>query len=221
MALIAELTTPSDEFLLGWTLGQRPDVSVRVERMVVDGDANVTPYFWVEGADLDAFEDVLRDDRSLADVELLEAHDDQRLYRGIWEVDVSMLVNALDDVDATVLEATGHNGDWNHRILFADQGALSRFHDLMRSRDVTFDLERLHTSDSPTEYGKFDVTDDQREALVAAHELGYFRVPREATLQDVADRLGISRNAASARLRRGTDDLVAHTIAHEPTTGDA
>jgi hypothetical protein len=40
-------------------------------------------------------------------------------------------------------------------------------------------------------------------------------VPREVTLTELADRLDISRNALSARLRRGHRNLLANTLVHE------
>lgn len=75
-------------------------------------------------------------------------------------------------------------------------------------------LERVHNPAVPEDLGlEFSLTDVQRETLLAAHETGYFEVPREATLGDLAEQLGVTDTAASQRLRRGMATLVAATLA--------
>ncbi|WP_226022679.1 bacterio-opsin activator domain-containing protein [Halomicrobium salinisoli] len=53
------------------------------------------------------------------------------------------------------------------------------------------------------------LTDRQREALRAAHEEGYFEWPREATGEDLAERLGITPPTFSQHLRAAERKLVA------------
>ena len=45
-----------------------------------------------------------------------------------------------------------------------------------------------------------------------AVDMGYFSVPREAATEDLAERLDVSHQAVSERLRRGTKALVTATI---------
>ena len=47
----------------------------------------------------------------------------------------------------------------------------------------------------------------QRSALVTALEMGYFDVPRQVELADVAAELDLSPNAVSERIRRGEANL--------------
>jgi predicted DNA binding protein len=67
-------------------------------------------------------------------------------------------------------------------------------------------------TDDETAYPRATLTDEQREVLQVAHDLGYFDVPRSATLADVAAELGISSQAASERLRRGHRQLIAQHL---------
>lgn len=53
------------------------------------------------------------------------------------------------------------------------------------------------------------ITDKQREAVEAAIEEGYYETPRRATLEDLAERLGVSRSAVSQRLRAVETHLVS------------
>ncbi|MFB6121019.1 MAG: helix-turn-helix domain-containing protein [Halobacteriaceae archaeon] len=56
---------------------------------------------------------------------------------------------------------------------------------------------------------QWNVTPAQAESLRRALELGYFKVPREATADDVADALDISKTAFLERLHRAQDALLS------------
>lgn len=53
------------------------------------------------------------------------------------------------------------------------------------------------------------LTATQRRAIRTAWELGYYEIPRETTLQEIADRLDYSVSTVSDLLRRGESTLVA------------
>ncbi len=54
---------------------------------------------------------------------------------------------------------------------------------------------------------RWDLTPAQEAALRAAHEAGYFAVPRRADASEVAATLDISKSAFLERLRRGQASL--------------
>jgi len=45
--------------------------------------------------------------------------------------------------------------------------------------------------------------------------MGYFSVPREATAGDVADRLGVTKQAVSERLRRAMETAARRALREE------
>ncbi|MGB1586411.1 MAG: helix-turn-helix domain-containing protein [Thermoplasmatota archaeon] len=53
-------------------------------------------------------------------------------------------------------------------------------------------------------------TPKQVEALVAAHQSGYYQSPRACTTADLADRIGITRSSLEERLRGGENKLMHH-----------
>jgi predicted DNA binding protein len=59
------------------------------------------------------------------------------------------------------------------------------------------------------------LTDPQRDLLRSAAREGYFRVPREVTLVDLAERHGLSDREASRQIRRGLDVLLSDTTLDE------
>ena len=56
------------------------------------------------------------------------------------------------------------------------------------------------------------LTDRQRESLIAAHNHGYFDVPRESTLAEVADTLDVDPSSASETIRRATHRVIEEFI---------
>lgn len=57
-----------------------------------------------------------------------------------------------------------------------------------------------------------DQKQGDRRGDVAAFDAGYFTVPRETTLTELADPLNKSPQAVLEQLRRGTGDLVKSTL---------
>ncbi|WP_330633185.1 helix-turn-helix domain-containing protein [Halocatena halophila] len=56
------------------------------------------------------------------------------------------------------------------------------------------------------------LTARQREALAAASNVGYYEVPREGSVADVAEALGCAPSTASNHLRKAEARLVEHTV---------
>lgn len=56
------------------------------------------------------------------------------------------------------------------------------------------------------------LTDRQLAAASTALQLGYYEVPREGTLDDVADELGCAESTASVLLRRAERDILSHVL---------
>lgn len=56
------------------------------------------------------------------------------------------------------------------------------------------------------------LTDRQREYLTVAHHRGYFEVPRECTLAELADALGVDKSSASETIRRGAGRVIGQFV---------
>lgn len=212
MSIVAEFTLPGREFVLAYAVQAVPSVDVEIERMVVDGLEQATPYFWVTGEALDEFEAALDDDLTIENVVLLDSSERERFYRANWRERVRGILYAIAEETATIMMATCDSGTWHMRMLFADQETLSDFHDYCAVYDVGLDLQRLYDPVNPDTFGRYEVTAEQEEVLCQALDAGYFAVPREISLEELADQIGISQNAASARLRRGHANLVRNTL---------
>ncbi|MFC4552008.1 MULTISPECIES: bacterio-opsin activator domain-containing protein [Halorussus] len=209
MSLIAEFSVPADSFALAESLAATPNIRVEVERLATHSREWVMPFVWASGDDVDAFGDALADDPSVAEAEVLDELDGSSLFVVRWAESVERRVDEMINRHAIVRQAIASDGEWFLKLRFAEDDQLSAFQDHFESESFT--LHRKYRTAEPKD-GEFGLTPAQRETLVLASEMGYFSVPRESTVDDIADRLDISANSVSQRLRRAHDALVRHTL---------
>ncbi|WP_152423925.1 helix-turn-helix domain-containing protein [Natronorubrum tibetense] len=62
------------------------------------------------------------------------------------------------------------------------------------------------TSMGPTD-GRIGLTERQRATVAAAERVGYYEIPREGTISDIADELGIATSTAGDHLRKAEATL--------------
>ncbi len=80
--------------------------------------------------------------------------------------------------------------------------------DLPERADVTVD----YVGSYPGPPSSADLTARQRDALAAAEAVGYYEVPREGSVADVAERLDCAPSTASNHLRKAEAALVRQTL---------
>lgn len=127
------------------------------------------------------------------------------------EVDDLRDLEALATADAIIERIEVVPRGWNQSGWFANRSAFDQFRAFWQ-RNVGFRLHRLTRDGEPEPPGD-GLTDNQREALRTAYELGYFEIPRRASLEDVAGELGVSASSVSERLRRAQTHLIESTVA--------
>jgi len=73
---------------------------------------------------------------------------------------------------------------------------------------IDVDIERVGEYDADRQSAAAALTERQREAVDAAKRLGYYAVPREATVADVAAELSCARSTAAEHLQKAEARLV-------------
>lgn len=171
--------------------------------------------FWATSRDFGTVESALETDSSVDEYTLLERMAEKSLYSAsLTEWGSERLTHpAAASYDIAFLEITV-TGDTQIRARVPSRDALFAYRESCRERDVPFRLQRIYHESGP-ERSQYGLSDRQQEALLAALEAGYFAVPREATLTSIAERLEISDQALSARLRRGQANLLRNTVAND------
>ncbi|NHN57888.1 MULTISPECIES: helix-turn-helix domain-containing protein [Halorussus] len=211
MTLIADfyLETP----VLRDALDAVPAMDVSVEQQTLREAKPFALSFWASGEDFAAFEAALADDRTVDDASVLTEVGDKRLYQVELtdEGDELMTYHAWADLGGVFISSERAGEGWRVRIRFPDRESLREYVDFCERRDLTFDLRSLYAADDP-DVDPMGLTERQCEALRTATEMGYYDVPRRVELEDIAEVLGVSRQAVSERLRRATRALVRATI---------
>ena len=211
MATIVRGTVPANEFALAHSLETISDLEFDIERIVDTGDDTVMPMLWVRGASAERVHDVFGNDPSVQSVAVLAEFDDEHLLRMEWVDNIKLLLQMLTNSEATVLDAIGRQQRWQFRVFYPDRDLFSKTHDFCDDHGLTFDVESVREMDGEPA-GRYGLTTEQYDALVKATRRGYFSVPREITLEELAEEMGVSHQALSERIRRGTESLVDDTL---------
>lgn len=214
MLVVVEFSVPSDSFLLPETVPEFPAVGVEGE-WLVPTDRGVCPFLWVTGAPLGEFGRRGRADSSVAALELRAELDGGGLYAVEWGSLAGTFVGSVAETPGAVLECRANADYWTVKMRFPDRSATSALSEASDRHDVPLRVERVYDLSAP-KVGQYSVTSKQREMLVLALDRGYFEMPREVTMERLADELGISTGAASERFRRGLTNLVDDTLTIGP-----
>ncbi|WP_418282370.1 helix-turn-helix domain-containing protein [Halorubrum sp. DTA98] len=185
--------------------------SVRLTSVIPTGTGPIA-YLWIPRAMLDPVMTLLRESPNVRDQANIDRIADQELVRIDLSSDTDGVFTPFNDLDVTVLEGIGTANDWTFRVRFPDRTVLESFRRACSDDGVRTTVNRLYEPSGRTERGgRTDLTPEQATALRTAHESGYFEVPRESSLVELSDEMGISDSALSQRLRRGVDTLLGST----------
>lgn len=209
--LIAEYLLESP--LLKAPLLEAPDIQATVEEYYQQNDT-LRVLLWVEGGDFERFERALEADSTVAESIRLTEIDDRRLYRVEYTENAAQVATfpLWSELDLVMFELKGMNGTWQFRMGFPNRDAFRRYQEFCDERDLHLDLRAIYDQASGND-DTSELTARQREALVAALDGGYYEIPRGTTLTELAEELGISRQAASERLRRGARAVLRMSLA--------
>lgn len=210
MSVFAEFTLPVTAFPPGGRLSRNATVTVELERVVPTG--SVTHYLWFVGDDYADVIKELRTDPAVESMDVLEELDDRALVDIHWQSMATPLFELIEESGAMLVDATGTVDGWTATFRFPDGDALTDFYEACRRRGVSLELREINESGLDEREDDFGLTQSQRETLAVAFEAGYFDVPRETTLADLAAELDVSEQAVSERLRRGLKTFLIATL---------
>jgi len=210
MPTLVKANVPTDQFALADTFALVPDATFDAVRLVSQGANQVVPLLLVTGADTSDVLDALETDETTAAVETVSERNHRSLFRMRWTANVEFLTRALVDDGGSIIRAYGTRDGWVFWILFPERETVSTTYDACDGYDVA--IEQIRSLDGMPSPGGFHLTDTQLETLKAAVESGYYGIPRETTLEELAADLDVSHQALSERLRRGHRALIESVI---------
>lgn len=220
MGLVAEFEIACEQLPLVEVAGAVPEATIEVELQFNHGDRPPFIVYATHGTPAEierAFESVA----FVAEYTLVGRAGETSRYQVLPAVGLeAQLGDHLDDLaglralatsDAIIERIRVTSTGWVQTGWFADRAAFDEFRTFWQRNDA-FALRRLTRDREPAEPGD-GLTDPQREALRTAYEMGHFEIPRAASLDEIADELGITASALSERLRRAQMHLVETTVA--------
>jgi predicted DNA binding protein len=211
VAVIADFTIPIGDFALAETLQHRSDMEFEIDRVAAHDTNRVVPFVRATRGDFEDLTQILEDDPSVEEVELLAETGDEQFYRLVWVERAEIIGYMVAEQGATVQEATAGGGEWHLRVFFPERRGLSATDDYANENGVSLNVERIYGVDALSQV-QYDLTDDQHETLTRAAEQGYYTIPRDISMEDLADDLDISHQALSERFRRAHLSLVENTL---------
>jgi len=213
MSIVVDIVVPAEEFVLGNAVNADSDVQIELNPVVPVG-SSVIPYLWVRDYNDDDIVTELRADPDVESVTVVDQFNGDALIRVDWRNELDGCLDALIASEGAILEAVGGSDVWRIQLLFEDRDHLTTFYRQCNEHGISVEIRRIHSSDRPDEKGggSSRLTDAQYEILLAALEQGYFDVPRQIDLRDLAEEFEISDTAVSQRLRRGLSTLLSETL---------
>ncbi|MDZ7701304.1 MAG: helix-turn-helix domain-containing protein [Halobacteriales archaeon] len=168
--------------------------------------------FSVRSADFDRFEAGLARDPTVDAFEQVVLLGDEAVYALRYTEEAVLFSTEVARQNGVVLEMENEGTAWEFKNWLPDRAAAQAIWEFGRANDVDVELVRINEYGSVLE-GSYGLTAAQREAVLAALELGYFDEPRGVTLEGLAEELSISEPSASRLVRRGLKRLLTATLA--------
>lgn len=205
---IASLAISPPAFAMERTARLAPEVEIEAERIAAHSSEWVMPCLWLTGLQGDRAEELIESDPSVDEIVEREHFDEgEAYYQVAWDEAVEERINAYIDKEGSILEARLQDGTWRVDIRFVSRDQFDEFRKRLTEGGYSFQLLNLNEVETPHQ-GYRKLTRAQRDALVVAARNGYFRVPRETTMERLAAELDIAHQSVSELLRRGTENLV-------------
>lgn len=211
MATVAEFTVVPGDFPLGTLIANQPGAVIRLEQ-VVPTRRDPIPYFWVHGSDAEAAVTTFRDSPDVKRTVVVDEVDGELLVRVEWKPTANGILRATRETDVTLMSAEGSSQGWTLVVRGDNVDAIKEFQAVCNESGVPVELRTLQALTPISGNGGYGLTNRQREALIAAHQRGYFDSPQQATLEELGSAFGITGQSFGSRLRRGTKRLIGSTL---------
>jgi predicted DNA binding protein len=139
---------------------------------------------------------------SVTNLDVLSHHGETALLQ--FETTSPLLLTAVQDSGIPLempFDLVDGEATWE---ITAPQDALSTLGRQLEEFGIPFHVERIEQTVQPDQL----LTDTQRALLTTAVELGYYDTPRECSLTELADEMGLAKSTCSETLHRAEERVV-------------
>lgn len=204
------LTIP-DDIWIGDLTRHHPDTRVRVLAAIPDeltgvGLAEIT------GPGVAAVVAEMADDEELTNVETLQHRDGEALVQ-FETTNPLLLFPARGSGIPLQMPFDIQNGEASWELT-APNEQLSELGEQLEEFGIQFTVEYVHQHTASEQL----MTDRQREIVRTAVDEGYYDTPRECSLTELAEAVGIAKSTCSSTLHRAEEAIVKEFVEHQLTT---
>ncbi len=150
--------------------------------------------------------EAMRNQPTVTNYELLESDEDRAL--GKYETTDTALYDFAEHSSMTIEFPVNVRNGWYEFDLTGTRDDLNDLREVMDGSPLTYELLSLVEG---TDIERL-LTDRQRDVLETAVRMGYFEVPRDCTLEELAHDCGADKSTISTILRRGEAQIVKSFI---------
>lgn len=207
MATFVEFELAAANAALDDVFDRLPSCYCRMEQTA----ASDVPGLWFGGVERSALESALEADPTVVAYSRVDAAGDEWLYEIRFATDVCDIYehgSVLFEEGGTILAASAARGTWSVRMRFPEHESATRTYRRFLERGVRVEVTSLRKRPNAGAQ-RLGLTTEQYEAIVIAIERGYYEVPREVSIQELADEFDISDQSVSERLRRAISRLLS------------
>jgi hypothetical protein len=223
MSIVTEVRFAHENGALADTLSRSPDLTVSVIQESSTNPERDLYFMRFDSGGDDDIRETLDADSTITGVELMPGVEDQPVFGIEFAPETMLMAPRVTSQDGFVLDArsspnvTAELDGWRERWLLPHREALQTIWQWAHEAGFEIDVVTFHKRGraDPEYEGPNDLTEEQREAMVAAYEQGYFAEPRETSLEELAESLGLSATAVSGRIRRGMKSTIETTLMME------
>jgi predicted DNA binding protein len=219
VASIIEFRLPIEQFALAHTFEEVANLHVEIERFAAQDPDSVMPFVWVTTDDFEAFETAVDDDPSVESYSRLAECNGEQFYRMDWIADAELAIHLLIEKDAAITTAQTTGESWEFQVMCPEHDSLSVVYDFCAENGLSLTVDSIYELDGK-DGSAHGLSESQHSSLMKAREMGYYDVPREVSLTELADELDVSHQALSERLRRGHANLIDRALSSEDHTQD-
>lgn len=192
---------PADEAALAETMDRVPDLRATLERSVATCQSQPSA-LWISAPEERELVDALEADPSVEGFQRLATADGRWLVDVDFQHSVEILWSILLSEGGVLTDVTIHDDEWHFDCRFTEHDAFGSTRESLEARAFDFEVQRISHDDEERPPGAA-LSEKQYASIKRAWEKGYFEVPRGATLEELAEDMGLSHQALSERLRRG------------------
>jgi len=199
-----EITLPEGTWIRDVS-GSHPDATFRVLAALPGGDAGVG-LLEIEAPELSTVLSEIEAADAVTSMDLLRVVDEEALLQ--FETTDALLLMSIRDSMIPFEPPVLIRDTVATMEVTASRDRLSELGEQLEAMGMPFEVRYVRTTVDSTDL----LTEPQRRLLLTAVEAGYYDTPRECTLTDLADRVGVAKSTASERLHRAEEAVIKEFV---------